>query len=146
MTGLQIVYGVGELTAQPPDPIRSVFLEEREKHLSVAVATERIRQSRAQLAVIQNLPVEDKVNTPAHVRHRLTRTRQIDDRQPGMGKSDSTFRPHPGVVGTAMNQRPGHIHKQFAVHRFTVESANPYYSAHSASRRMVNMVRFPSEE
>ena len=73
LTGRRIVYGVGELTAQPLDPLRSILLVLCEKYLGVAAGPKRVRQPCAQLTVIQNLPVEDEVSMPASACHRLLR-------------------------------------------------------------------------
>ena len=73
LAGRRIVYGVGELTAQPLDPTRPILLVLREKYLGVTAGPKRVRQPCAQLTVIQNLPVEDEVSMPASACHRLLR-------------------------------------------------------------------------
>ena len=65
VAGREIVYGVGELTAQALDPSRSILLVQCEKYLGVAVGAKRVRQPCPQLTVVQNLPVEDEVSVPA---------------------------------------------------------------------------------
>ena len=142
LAGRRIVYGVGELTAQPLDPIRSILLVLCKKHLGVAAGLEWVRQPCAQLTVIQNLPIEDEVSTPASASHRLLRSRDIDDRQAGMSESDITLRPDSGVVWPAMKQPRGHIGQQLAAHRFAVEPADSGYPAHMTSASIVPAVTF----
>ena len=132
--------GVGELTAQPLDPARSILLVLCEEYLGVAAGPERVRQPCAQLTVIQNLPVEDEVSMPASASHRLLRPGDIDDRQAGMSESDITLRPDSRVVWPAMKQPRGHIGQQFAAHRLAVEPADSGYSAHMTSASIVPAV------
>ena len=54
LAGRRIVYGVGELTAQPLDPTRSILLVLGEKYLGVTTGPKRVRQPGAQLTIIQS--------------------------------------------------------------------------------------------
>ena len=66
---------------------------------------------RPQLGVVVDLAVEDELDRPVFVRHRLVgAVREVDDREPARAEADSPVGRDPGAgaVGTAMGERVAH--------------------------------------
>jgi hypothetical protein len=59
----------------------------------------------AQLAVVVDLPVDDRGHGPVLGRQRLVAARDVDDRQPGVDEQRRAELPHAVAVRTAMPER-----------------------------------------
>ena len=103
--------GEGEHAAKPRDHLGPIAGIEQQQHLGIGgrATGDALRgQLGAQLAIVQDLAIEDDPIGAIIVAHRLVGLGpRVDDRQPPVGEADPAVRRHPeaGRVGAATGHR-----------------------------------------
>jgi hypothetical protein len=113
--------------------LRAFFLIEMDQNLRIRVGVKPMATSLQvlpKLWIVEDLPIVNDPDGPIFIVNRLVSTAQVDDAQPGMGKSGVLTKIDPKGIRAPMPEQSQHLPEKLLRRRGRVEVNDAGYATH----------------